>query len=274
MPELPEVEVFRRFAEQHALNRTIQSVQIFHPKILEKLSASALQSAVQGQRFIQAARHGKLLFLQLDSVPSRWVFMHFGLTGYLSRFQGDATDIVTAYNEPEGKGGHIRVQFDFEDGSHLAFHEQRMFGKLGLTDDPAASIAQRKMGPDALAVDADTFAGLLSKRAGRLKPVLMDQGVIAGIGNVYADEMLFQCKLHPCLPLARLSKRDIRCLFEQMEDILQKTVAADADRSQLPKSYLLHARTKKGTCPRDGTSLQIETIGGRTTHFCPTCQTV
>jgi formamidopyrimidine-DNA glycosylase len=274
VPELPEVEVFRRFAERYAQGKRIEAVQVFQSKILASLTAKALEKAVAGGKVTATERRGKQLFVQVKQAKkSVWLLFHFGMTGYFSWFD-DKETVVNAYGDPKRPLAHIRVQFDLDDGSHWAFHEQRMFGKLALIDDLDAYLSASDLGPDALdkALDEKTFFKLIERCKGQIKPVLLNQSLIAGIGNIYADEMLFQCGIHPERRMADLSNADLKCLYKQMKEVLQKTVDCDADRDCLPKNYLIHVRRAKGKCPKDGAPLQVKTVGGRTTYFCSKCQ--
>lgn len=278
MPELPEVETFKRFVDRHALGRVVSQVQILHPKILEGVTESAFLSAIQGNCFVSTLRRGKHLFVQLEpgkgKAPKRplpWLYLHFGMTGYLS-YTDHGKTVVNAYGDPARTDAHVRVRFIFDDGSHFDFHEQRLFGKAGLVDNPEEYLRAKRLGPDALDVDLQTFLAELKKRKGQIKAVLLDQSLVAGIGNVYADEMLFQCGIHPEVRVAGLSPAKLECLYAHMIDVLQRTVDAEADREQLPKGYLIHYRSKKSRCPRDKSPLAIITVGGRTTYFCPICQ--
>lgn len=277
MPELPEVEVFKRFIDQHALDKPVQQVQIFEPKILEATTPEFFQQKITGYRFSGTLRRGKHLFVQIQPVDQNtpiclpWLFLHFGMSGYLSYGTHQKT-LCNAYNDAKLKHEHVRIRFDFLDGSHLAFHEQRMFGKAGLIDNPQNYIESKQLGPDALTIDRKTFISQLKHRKGSIKPALMDQSVVAGIGNVYADEILFQCRIHPESKVACLSTEQYNDLYQHTISVLQKTVAAGADRALLPKEYLLHVRHPKGRCPESATLFDIKQIGGRTTYFCPNCQ--
>lgn len=279
MPELPEVETFKRFVDRYALGRVVHTVQVLHSKILENTLEKDFIAAIQGHRLSRTLRRGKHLFVALEpkrkmkqsAVETPWLYLHFGMTGYLS-YTGQGRTIVNAYGDPSRPEAHVRVRWDFEDGSCLNFHEQRLFGKAGLVENPQIYLQRRNIGPDALDIQQEPFIESLQSRKGQIKPVLLDQSLVAGIGNVYADEMLFQCGIHPERRTAELSDADLRCLYAQMVDVLQNTVNAGADRTQLPKGYLIHVREKKGQCPRDGSPLQIKQVGGRTTYFCPQCQ--
>ena len=280
MPELPEVEIFKRFAETHALGKLITGVQVFNPKILEHTTEAQLQKALKGKTLDQVLRRGKTLFVRIASDgkgkkgEEAWLLFHFGMTGYFTFFTDkEGEELTTAYGDKEKKGKHLRVQFDFADGTHFGFDEQRMFGKLSLIDDPQAYIAARELGPDALTVDAKTFKADLIVRKGQIKPALMDQSLVAGMGNVYVDEALYLCGIHPERRISELEKTDVDCLYKTMIDVLKKTVAAKADRKKLPEHYLLHHRHKNGNCPKHPKQkLEIKTVGGRTTYFCPKCQ--
>jgi formamidopyrimidine-DNA glycosylase len=278
MPELPEVETFKRFVDCHALGKKIGKVQVLHAKILEGVPTDRFIAAIEGCCLSGTLRRGKHLFVALEPVDARqkgvakpWLYLHFGMTGYLSYTEQGKT-MVNAYGDPNRPDAHVRVRFCFEDDSYLDFHEQRLFGKAGLVDNPQDYLENRHLGPDALMVERQPFIESLQSRKGQIKPVLLNQSMVAGIGNVYADEMLFQCRIHPERRVAELTEADLQCLYAQMVDVLQNTVDVGSDRAQLPPYYLIHVREKKGRCPRDKTLLTVKTIGGRTTYFCPVCQ--
>ncbi|HEY9746186.1 MAG TPA: DNA-formamidopyrimidine glycosylase [Oculatellaceae cyanobacterium] len=274
MPELPEVEVFRKFIERYALGRRIQAVEVNQHKILAGLTAQALEKKLVGGQIAKTQRRGKQLFVKIvQPKQSVWLLFHFGMTGYLS-WSKDEKTAVNAYGDPKRPLSHIRVQFHLDDGSELSFHEQRMFGKLTLIDNLDSYLANSKLGPDALAptFDEKAFLTALQRLQWQIKPALMDQSVISGIGNVYADEILYQCGVHPERSIASLSASDLKCLYLQMKTVLQNTVDCNADRDCLPASYLLHYRKAKAKCPKDKAPIKSKTVGGRTTYFCPVCQ--
>jgi formamidopyrimidine-DNA glycosylase len=274
MPELPEVEVFRRFVERYVVGKRIQGVQVFEPRILQGLSPSVLEKAVNNGKVTATERRGKQLFVQVQQTRrSVWLLFHFGMTGYFSWFDDEQT-VINAYGDPGRKQSHIRVQFDLDDGSHWAFHEQRMFGRLGLIDDLNAYLEASGLGPDAVdpRFDEKAFREALGRCKGQIKPALMNQSVIAGIGNVYADEMLYQSGIHPERRVVDLSSSELQRLYREMKDVLQKTIDCKAERECLPKNYLIHFRRAKALCPCSPTPVSVKTIGGRTTYFCPKCQ--
>jgi len=250
MPELPEVEMERRYAETYVLRRRIAKVAKADAAVLAGASRAALQHAVKGRRFVSTHRHGKWLFLRLNS--GIWLTLHFGMTGGLVYVRRTETDPP-----------FVRFRVDFQDGSRLCFADSRKFGRIGLTDAPEAFLAAKGWGPDPTlpGFNRETFRERLRSRKGLLKSVLLNQRVIAGIGNLYADEMLFQASLHPETHAAGLK-------FDAMMDIFAASLAAGTDYHVLPERFLLRHRNSDGQCPKCGRTLRTMSIGGRTTAFC------
>ena len=131
---------------------------------------------------------------------------------------------------------------------------------------------RRGLGPDALEISLSQFKKILGKHRGAVKAILLNQQLIAGIGNLYADEILFRARMHPATEAARLSDKDLTRLFRAMRHVLEKAIALKTDFNRLPKSWLLTHRGKPGRCPRCGRALKSATIGGRTSWFCAHCQ--
>lgn len=258
MPELPEVEMRRRYVETHALHRPLQGARVFAPSVLNGVSTRALQRAVNGGSFETTHRHGKWLFVQLSTGP--WLVLHFGMTGNLR-----------CYGLNDDSPAYVRVRFDFARGASLAFTDPRKFGEVGLTTDIQAFLASRKWGPDPTqpGFDRSTFHQILRGRTGALKGVLMNQRVIAGIGNLYADEMLFQAGLHPDTRVASLKTATIDRLYEGMMEIFQASLAVGTDYESLPPRFLLRHRNYTGACPKCGANLATCKTAGRTTYYCP-----
>jgi formamidopyrimidine-DNA glycosylase len=166
------------------------------------------------------------------------------------------------------------VLFVFEKDYRLAFDDQRKFGEIGLIEDVDEFLKKRALGPDALGVDLSGFKEILGKHRGAVKSTLMNQRLIAGIGNIYADEILFHTRIHPATQIARLGQKHINRLFAAMHHVLKKAIEFQADVNRMPKSWLFAHRGKGGTCPRCGRELESSNIGGRTAWFCPHCQKI
>jgi formamidopyrimidine-DNA glycosylase len=254
MPELPEVEMARRLLQVGALHKRIRAIAVRDSRILNSVSAQDLEGALSGRRLSSAIRHGKRLFLQIDS--GLWLALHLGLTGWpVFLEKGDA--------EPR----HTRLRIDFEGGTALAFDDLRIFGEVGLTESPQEFLTRRGIGQDALQMDREHFLAAMSGRKGKIKPALLDQGLIAGLGNLYADEALFQCGI--CPQARRLDRERLISLFSAIQEVLRTSLACNADFEKLPASYLLPVRHSGGNCPWDGAALQRRKIAGRTSYYCP-----
>ncbi len=255
MPELPEVEQFKQYFAQKALHQTIQNVEVKNMLVLDQISSSELRDQLIGREFEAIERHGKYLFAKLIDI---WLVLHFGMSGYLDYIH--KTDEILP---------HDRVIFAFTNHFQLIFHCQRMFGRIGLTPSIKDFIQQKNLGPDALQVDYDTFFARFNGRRGIIKNSLMNQAIIAGIGNLYADEVLFQTGIHPTTPITTLTEIHLQQIFNTMKEILTTAVELKADFERYPKSYLLHHRSKGNNCPKDFTPLSQIKISGRTAYFCP-----
>jgi formamidopyrimidine-DNA glycosylase len=259
MPELPEVETFKRYLDSTSLHQSITGIEVRDAYILKRVSARELARRLKGRRFENSHRHGKHLFVRAgDELLLR---LHFGMTGSLEYLSHDEVAPKTA-----------RVLFKFADNCRLAFDDQRKFGEIGLVTDVDEFLQTRCLGPDALEISSAQFKATFGKHRGAVKVILLNQQLIAGIGNLYADEILFRARMDPATETARLSDKDLRRLFRSTHYVLEKAIALKTDFNRLPKSWLLPHRGKRGRCPRCGRALKSATIGGRTSWFCAHCQ--
>jgi formamidopyrimidine-DNA glycosylase len=256
MPELPDVESFRQIFQRNAARHVITKVEVRDEWILRGISADAFRTQVQGKRLTSTSRHGKYLFAALE--PKGFVVFHFGMTGYFQSYR---------HNEPEPQ--YNRVILYLNDGNRIAFNCRRRLGSIRYVQDSESFIAKQKLGPDALRVDFKTYLERLRPKKGAVKCVLMDQRVLSGIGNIYADEILFNARIHPRRPVAAMDGRQIRLLFDAIRTVLKTAVDRHADASRFPRTYLLRHRRKGGSCPRCGSPLEILSACGRTAYFCP-----
>ncbi len=262
MPELPDVEMLKRSFDATSLHRPIAEVDVRSDAIVERGSAGELAGGLRGRSFEATRRHGKRLFAALDEGGA--LALHFGMTGSLRSFE--STD-----DEPR----HTRLLLRFERGSHLALVMPRKLGKVGLVDDVDAFLEEQRLGPDALseAFDDAVFDAALAGRRGSVKAALMNQRLMAGIGNVYSDEILFQAGLHPRTEVPALDADSRRRLFDTLRWVLCTAVDHGADPAELEGSFLLAHRSEGASCPRcDGAIRRIE-VSGRGVYYCPACQT-
>jgi formamidopyrimidine-DNA glycosylase len=260
MPELPEVENYARFFAAHGLNRTIARVEVRDERILDLVRKETFARKLKGRRFRGVRRHGKHLFADAEGI---WLHLHFGMSGDL-----------TAYREGEDVPRFARVVFHFAEGEKLAFEDMRLFGVAGLLDSPDAFIAERGLGPDPLdpSFTYAKFAKLLERRKGAIKSLLMTQELLAGMGNLYADETLYQTSIAPRRPVDRLREPERRAIFTTMRRILRDSIRRNERGTAWPARYLTSHREEGDRCPRCGGAIRKTVVFGRTTYYCGTHQ--
>lgn len=265
MPELPEVEIFKRHLDATCRGRTIGGVSIRDRRIIGTSSPARLAARLKGARLRASRRHGKYLLVDLGKAG--WLVMHFGMNGSLRHFRREDED--PAYD---------RLRLDFGGDHHLAYVNPRLLGRVALVPDAEAFIAEEKLGPDILdaRLSPAAFARAVTARKRDVKSVLMDQKVVAGIGNIYSDEILFQAGLHPRTRADRLAPKDLKRLFSKAKSVLRTAVrhGAGSERmlDRLPPGFLIPERKKGGRCPRCGGAVATLKFSGRTSYYCPHCQ--
>ncbi len=258
MPELPDIEVFRRYFDSTSLNKTIVKTEVPEPSILHDTTPQALGRAVVGEKFTKSRRIGKHMLVHTDD--GKWLTLHFGMTGFLKYIKGggNGTD-------------HPAVIFHFDNGYGLIYDCTRKLGEVGLTTDPEKFADEKELGPDALDVDFDEFAERLSGRRGSVKSALMNQSAIAGIGNIYSDEILYATKIHPASSAKRLDREKLCRIYKSMDKILKKAIEVRVDKGEMPDDWLIHRRKPGEKCPCGGETERAK-IAGRSSYFCPECQ--
>jgi formamidopyrimidine-DNA glycosylase len=270
MPELPEVETYRRFIEETSLHQTIAEVEVQDPRRQLQVDLDEFRKTLMGHSFTGTHRLGKQLFLFTDN--GAVATMHFGMTGDVAYYKDEAETPRFA-----------RAVFIFQNGFRLAFIDSRKFGRLGLTSSVEAFQKQKKLGPDALTITAEELAKGLAKKKGLLKSLLLDQRITPGVGNWIADEVLFQAKLHPERRADTLTIEEINQLAASIRSVLETAVNAEAIYRDFPVNYLIHAREWDESpsggaqdahlhCPNCQTKIEKVYVGGRATYFCPHCQ--
>ena len=259
MPELPEVESFGKYLDRTSRDKIIEKVEVKSPELLQNVDADVLKEKLEGQRFKYTRRYGKYTFTSLDN--DFWLILHYGMTGRLKYFKN--------YDEAPR---YDRLLITFEDESSLAFDDPRKFGKINLTSSAEEFVSQKKLGPDALEIDIKTFKEIFKKKKGAVKSVFMDQHVIAGIGNIYSDEILFQTCIHPKSHANKLNSAQIEQIFKVMKDVLKTSVDKRMAGEELPDSFIIPHRKKNGKCPNSNIKLETIKVSSRTAYYCPKCQ--
>lgn len=258
MPELPDVEVFRRYLERHAGGADVVEAEVRDSRCLEDIAAGRFERLLAGTRLGRTRRHGKHLFVRLK--PDAWLTLHFGMTGFLRHVSED--------EEPE----YSRIVFHLAGGASLHYILKRMLGRARITGSPETFIDEHDLGPDALDLDSGAFDELLQSVRGGVKSLLMNQARIAGIGNIYSDEMLFEAGIHPAARCGDLDAGARGRLDEARRNVLETAIERDADPERLPRKWLLPHRNEGESCPRCGGSIRREVVSGRGAYFCDTHQ--
>ena len=260
MPELPDVENFRRYLNSTALHKTIEDVDIRQESLLGNIQDADLRGALLYRTLEETMRHGKYLFTRLDS--GDWLGMHFGMTGFLDYYK-------TNGKEP----AHSRVLLRLANGHILAYVSQRKLGSLYLIRDGVqAFIREKKLGPDALDLSREEFIRTLTSSGSMAKSALMRQENVAGIGNVYSDEILFQAGVHPRAAVKNLREKTLDKLYQSTGRVLKKAIDKDADPGKFPQDFIIPRRHDGGQCPVCSESLKKIKVSGRTGWYCPICQ--
>jgi formamidopyrimidine-DNA glycosylase len=270
VPELPEVEAYRRLAEARALDRVIAGVRAPDAWYLKRgLSPRRVGLALRGRYFTGARRRGKLLLLDTDG-EGPMLGLRFGMTGRLLvdgeagvdrlLYSPDASSSAGA--RPAMPPRWDRFAVDFEDGGHLRIRDPRRLGGVEL-DPPEA-----RLGPDALGLSPAQLRAALSGAGVPLKARLLDQSRLAGVGNLIADETLWRAGLSPLRPAGSLSAAELRRLHRHLATTLSDALALGGSHT----GELMAHRRPGGVCPKDGTPLVRATVGTRTTWWCPAHQ--
>lgn len=259
MPELPDVETFKRYLDATALHQPVAGVRIGAPRLLRGLPPQALGQRLRRRSLESTRRHGKWLFARAGGAG--WLVLHFGMSGRLQYAKSAAA-----------LPPHPELLLRFANGAGLAYLAPRKLGRIDWTPDPDAYVADHAPGPDALALGRVGFRQRARGRRGGVKAWLMDQRALAGIGNLYSDEILFQAGIHPRRAVADLDEAALGRLYRAMRRVLREAIAAGADPRAMPANFLLRERSPGGRCPRCGEALATTRAAGRTAWYCPRCQ--
>lgn len=257
MPELPEVETFKRYLDRTSLKQVIKKIQVTDNRILDT-EEKHLKKALIGKRFESSIRHGKYLFVDISP---QFLVMHFGMSGDLEYYNNK--------NEPPR---FSKVIFQFENGFNLAYISIRMFGKVSIVNSVEEFIENKKLGPDAYKMSFEEFRKAIERRSAIAKNVLLNQSFIAGVGNIYSDEILFRTKIHPKTNINSLSDTKVKELYVNITDVLKFGIKKEGDLNTYPNEFLIPHRKKEEKCPICNTQITRIEVSGRHGFFCPSCQ--
>jgi formamidopyrimidine-DNA glycosylase len=261
MPELPDVETYKRYLDATALHKEIIGVEVRSRILLEETQVRELEGGLRGQSFESTHRHGKWLFVEL--ADAGWLVLHFGMSGRIQYFR-----------DMEKDPSYDRFLVTFANGYHLAYVAARKLGEIEIIEDPQAFVQDKGLGPDVLAPDfgVEAFLALLAERRGMIKPALMDQQLLAGIGNVYSDEILFQARVHPRTEIDQLDTEKRKEIYVKMQEVLRTAIGHQARPAEFPDSFIIPHRDAQGACPVCGNAVAQVKVSGRTAYYCPNRQ--
>ena len=265
MPELPEVETIKRELEKTVLGKKIIDVIINNPQVIKEPKKEDFVKGLKNIIIKNVLRKGKLLILELSSGKS--LLIHLKLTGQLIY---------------PGTVKQSRVSFRLADGKILDFNDRRLLGELRLMDDWRPLKFIKELGPEPFDITEEEFKKMLKSKKTKIKPLLMDQTFISGIGNLYAAEALFRAKIHPQRPAASLSDKEKENLFREIKDTLSEAikykgssvdqyVQLSGQAGDYSKHHRVYDREAK-PCLVCKTLIKRVSLGGRGTYFCPRCQ--
>ncbi len=274
MPELPEVETYVRDLAPLLRGRQVRAASVTWSRIIAIPDVENFVTQIAGQRFVEFGRRGKYMLLGLESGMT--LIVHLRMTGHLITVAGD-TPIDS----------HTHVVMRLDDGQQLIFQDSRKFGRLWLVTDPAPVLAH--LGPEPFAADFTPayLAARLHGRAASIKALLLDQGLVAGVGNIYADEALFRAGIHPRRPAGSLDAAEVAALHAAVQAVLMQGIAKAG--SSLGGSSLQNYSRPGGApggfqeefavfrrtgqpCPQCGAPITRIVVAQRGTHFCSHCQ--
>ena len=275
MPELPEVEVVRRGVERHVVGHLIEHVEVLHPRTVRRHAAGPGDFAARltGRRVVGARRRGKYLWLPLDSGDA--VLGHLGMSGQL---------LVQPAGAPDER--HLRVRFGLDAPHELRFVDQRMFGGLSVSEggaDLPAEVAHIARDPLDPGFDDDAFVARVRRRSSGIKRILLDQTVVSGVGNIYADEALWLAGVHGDRPGDKLRRVDVLAVLDGARRVMLAAldqggtsfdalyVNVNGESGYFDRSLEVYGREQQ-PCSRCGTPVVRVAFMNRSSYFCPRCQ--
>lgn len=268
MPELPEVETIKKELEKAVLGKKITDVLVNNPRVIKEPKKEEFARGLKGATIKNILRKGKLLIFELSSGKS--LAVHLKMTGQLI-YPGD----------PE-RSGQSRVSFKLSDGKWLDFNDKRLMGELRLLTDWRALKFVKELGPEPFDLEEKQFQKMLAGKKAKIKPLIMEQTFISGVGNLYAAEAIFKAKISPLRPASSLSDKEKNALLAAIKSILKNAIkhqGSSVDQyvrlSGKPGGYVkylkVYGRAGK-PCYVCGTPIKRIALAGRGTYFCPKCQ--
>ena len=289
MPELPEVETTVRELRKKLIRLRFLDVWSDRDKPLQQAGGTAkFKKEIKGRKIIKVWRRAKFIVIDIEGPKS--IFIHQKISGHLlygklKLIKGVWLSVAKGPIRDDPKNKYLRIVFTLSNGFHLALSDLRRFGRVILVNDQniANLKAISKLGPEPLDVSYKDFRDLFRKKKGRIKPVLMDPFFVVGIGNIYADEILWECGLHPLSRVENLTDNDIKNIYSWTRKILEKAIkfkgssmddyrVPSGEKGEFQNYQKAYQRTGKPCFKKDGGLIERIVIGARSAHFCPVHQ--
>lgn len=263
MPELPDVEMMRRYLAETSLHQRVHDVRILDDYVIKDVSSNEFRDRLRGIKFERVGRRGKFLEVYTDSKYD--LAIHFGMTGYLRYIPSYAS-----YQK------YTRVVFTFFQNYDLRYVAKRKLGGLYLVPDGKFNSVRtiENMGPEPLdpKFNFQSLKNIAEGRSATLKALLLNQSFIAGIGNVYADEILFQTGVRPDRKISDLTETELLKLFRQIKRVLQTAIQHQTSFKGLEEDFLIPHRRIGEICPKCKSEIKNMKISNRTSYYCERCQ--
>jgi formamidopyrimidine-DNA glycosylase len=286
MPELPEVETVVRALRPQLVFQVFVGVEVLWERTVDRPEVALFCTALTNAKVIGLSRRGKFIAMALDS--GQTLLTHLRMTGKFlicAERESSARSQPPTIQSPPVDDRYIRVRFELADGRCLVFSDTRKFGRMYLVDDPLDVVGA--LGPEPLdaSFTPQKLARMLGERRGRLKPLLLNQSFIAGLGNIYADEALWRARVHPLRAAGTLKQDEIAALHEGIVSVLAEAIQGGGtslrdnqyrqpDGGGGAYQNLLAVYGREGqACLRCGTTIERTVIAQRGAHYCPECQT-
>jgi len=269
MPELPDLTVVKEYLQRNIVGQTIVSAEMVRPTVLRDLTGEGLAEALVGRRFTGVERHGKLLILTLDD-GARYLVINPMLAGRIQHVRPQVKRRKRTY-----------IVLFLSDGKEVRYTDARSMGKFYITDDPELVPGLQELGPDALDLDLtlDAFVQRMKRYRAQIKGLLCRQSFVAGIGNAYADEILFRAGIYPFRKCTSLSDEEMERIYWAMREVLTEALGVvrermgdDIGREEEIRDFLQVHRKGGQPCPVCGTPISEITAQRRITSFCRKCQ--
>tara|TARA_B100000678_G_scaffold288412_1_gene296825 strand:+ start:275 stop:1057 length:783 start_codon:yes stop_codon:yes gene_type:complete len=259
MPEAPEAEANRLRIERECFNRTIEAAEPGEDVSYFELPGDNERARLVGHQFTQTHRHGKLIFAGSKTGP--WICVHLGMTGSLRPF-----------DEEDGAPDYVKFLIRFEGDRRLAFRCPRKLGWVRVIDSPEEEIERIGFGPDALEIGRDAFVEAIGGSRGAIKSALMAQKKLAGIGNLWSDEILYRVGIDPERKGTDLGEDTLERMYDEMHHVLEAVMETEARYSKLPGDWLIRIRKEGAQCPRCDGKIVKTKVGGRSAYHCASHQ--